>query len=399
MTDTTYTGRWPLPVDDPYPSLRELRERAPIHFFDELDGYLAVSHPLVAQLLFSDEWSSNPLLNPRLKRMLPGGDTGSDLHLKTVLFSDPPEHTRLRRSVSGWLSPRTIGGLRDRVGAIVDSALVEARDGQAFEVMEHLAYAVPQAVICEILGVPVDLVATRLREKIPSMLAVLDPLAERDAIEKGMVAGFELLLEIVPLVTERRTQSRPDDLISALMGGPDGDGDLTLDEAIMMALLLLAAGHETTATLIGNAIVALQEHPELAHFLRAHPDLVPDAVEELLRHESPVQVTWRVPRADVTVGDVVVRAGQEVLLSIGAANRDPAVFAEPDRLDVERGGRRHLAFGHGAHVCAGAAVARVEAQEVLQRLLALDPPIEERELRFTRAASPTLRGIETLWLG
>jgi cytochrome P450 len=398
MPYTTQTRPWPVPLDDPYPELRRLRETAPIHYFEELGSHVVFSHELVTQLLRGEEWSSNPALNPRLAGFLPADDADNDLHMKTVLFTEGPPHTRLRRSVSRWLSPRTTERYRAHVESVVETILADDRDREAFEVMENLAYVVPQALICEILDVPVELVATRLRQDIPGMLAVLDPLSERGAIEEGMVAGVRLLVEVLPLVAERRANPRPGDLISTLVEGESGEGGLSADEATMMALLLLAAGHETTATLIGNAVIALHENPDVARSLRAHPEQIPGAIEELLRFESPVQVSMRVAKEDVTLGPFLVRKGEEVLLSLGAANRDPGTFPDPDRVDVSRNSRLHVSFGLGAHFCVGAALARIEAQVVLRRLLELSPLIEERGLEYTRGSSATLRGIDALWL-
>ena len=164
------------------------------------------------------------------------------------------------------------------------------------------------------------------------------------------------------------------------------------------ATQLLAAGHETTANLVGNAVLTFQAQPGQARLLREHPELIPAAVEELIRFESPVQVTARTAKENVEVGTATVTAGEQVLVCVGAANRDPAVFAEPDHLDFGRGFSPHLGFGNGLHFCAGASLARVEAQEVLRHLLTLSPPMEERRIAFERGTSPALRRVTTLLL-
>jgi cytochrome P450 len=165
-----------------------------------------------------------------------------------------------------------------------------------------------------------------------------------------------------------------------------------------MALLLLTAGHETTANLIGNAVIVLHEHPGLVKDLRDNPDLIGPAVEELLRFEAPVQLATRVATGDLPVAGALVRGGERVFVAVGGANRDPAVFADPDRVDIGRAHQHHLSFGHGAHFCAGAALARAEGQEVIRHLLRLDPPFEDQELRVTRSRSAAFRRVAELEL-
>ena len=395
MSSTALAARWPFPLDDPYPGLRRLRDRSPVHWLPDLGAHLVVSHALAAEVLHGPDWSSDPSLSPRLASQRPAG-AGDGLLAKSLLFSDPPGHARLRRTLSGWLTPRAVEGSRHRIAAIVGAALAGHDAGEALDVMEDLAYMVPLAVICELLEVPAEL-AVRLREETPRMVVLLDPLADAAALQAGAVAAFSLLVELVPLVAERRDHPGSD-LLSALAESSGDESGLAADEAVMMALLLLAAGHETTANLIGNAVVALHGHPGISRVLRRHPDLLQQAVEELLRYDSPVQLASRVARRDAPLGETVVRRGEQVLVSLGAANRDPAAFANPDRLDLGRPARIHLAFGHGAHFCAGAALARVEAQEILRRLLDLAPPVEDRELMLERGCSATFRRVNTLLL-
>jgi pimeloyl-[acyl-carrier protein] synthase len=395
MSSATLAVRRPFPLDDPYPELKRLRDRSPVHWVPEFGAHLVVSHALAAEVLPGSDWTSDPSLSPHLASRLPAGGTG-DLLAKSLLFSDPPGHSRLRRALSGWLTPRAVEGSRRRIAAIVGTAFANHDAGDALEVMEDLAYAVPLAVICELLEVPPEL-AVRLREDTPRMVALLDPLADAAALQAGAIAAFGLLVELVPLVAGRRNHPGSD-LLSALAEGSGDDSGLEADEAVIMALLLLAAGHETTANLIGNAVAALHGHPGIARFLRRRPDQLQAAVDEFLRYDSPVQLASRVARRDTLVGETVVRGGEQALVSLGAANRDPAVFSNPDRLDLGRQTRPHLAFGHGAHFCAGAALARVEAQEVLRRLLDLAPPIENRELTLERGRSATFRRVNTLRL-
>jgi cytochrome P450 len=395
VSQTTLATLWPVPLDDPYPGLARLRQQSPVHKLPHLGAHLVVSHAQAAQVLHGPAWSSDPSLSPRLASRLPHG-TGHGLISKSLLSSDPPAHTRLRRALSGWLTPRSVEGARHRIAAIAAAALAVHDASETLDVMDDLAYPVPLAVICELLDVPAEL-AVRLREETTRMVALLDPLADAAALQAGADAAFSLLIELVPLVAERRAHPGAD-LLSALAADTSGEAGLEADEAVLMIQLLLAAGHETTANLIGNAVAALHAHPGAARLLRRRPELLPAAVEELLRYDSPVQLASRVARRNVALGEMVISKGEQVLVALGAANRDPAAFTDPDHLDLRRQPQPHLAFGHGAHFCAGAALARAEAQEILRQLLDLTPPVETRELAIRRGRSATFRRIDMLLL-
>jgi cytochrome P450 len=395
MVDVEQLSGWPLPLDDPYPTLHRLRESGPVHRLPDLNTYLVVSYAEAMAVLQGPEWSSDPSRSRRLATRFHSSAAARDFVAKSLLLSDPPAHTRLRRSLSGYLTPNAVERLRARIGAICDAALC-SQEIETLDVMSEIAYPVPLAIICELLDVGPDM-AEVLRWETPRMTATLDPMADPEAVETGAAAGFAVMLELVPLVADRKV--RPgDDLLSALVAGTDDSPSLEVDEAIVMALLLLAAGHETTANLIGNAVLCLHDHPDAVRRLRARPEVLPAAVEELLRFEPPVQLTSRVANANTKLGEQPIAAGDQVLVSLGGANRDPAAFADPDVLDLDRAPRGSLTFGHGVHFCAGAALARVEAQEVLRRLIQLDPPIEERAMTVERGSSDTFRRVNKLLL-
>jgi cytochrome P450 len=387
---------WPVPLDDPYPAYRALRESGPVHWLAGPGCYLVVAHAEAQDVLLGSGWSSDVRANPALAARLGLGLDSRELLAPALLFTDPPEHTRLRRAISSHLSSKAVERSRPRIAAIVTAAFAGWPAGQDRDVMAELAYPIPLAVISELLNTGTEL-AIALRRETPRLVGLIDPLASQAAIEDAVSSAMALMLDLVPIVAERR--SRPAaDLLSCLVSRSAEAPGLEIDEAIIMALLLLAAGHETTASLIGNAIAALQAQPGQARLLRERPELIPAAVEELLRFESPAQLTARTAKQDTRVGTATVAAGEQVLVCIGAANRDPAVFADPDRLDFRRGSCPHLAFGHGPHFCAGAALARVEAQEVLRQLLALDPPVENRGSVLERGTSPALRRVTALTL-
>jgi cytochrome P450 len=206
------------------------------------------------------------------------------------------------------------------------------------------------------------------------------------------------MLFLVPIVADRRREPG-EDLLSALIHPPGGGATLETDEIITMSLLLLAAGHETTANLIGNGTLALLQHPAQLYRLRQHPEATPQAVEELLRYDSPVQLASRIATCDVAVAGQQVRKGHQVLLVLGAANRDPARHTDPDRLDLTRSPTPHLAFGHGPHFCLGAGLARLEGEETFRRIATLPPTLEEGDWSYERDRSRTFRRLRALHLG
>ncbi len=357
---------WPFPTEDPYAAYRTARARAPVQWSERLGAHLVLSHEHAAAVLRGPEWSSDPRNSPELLASLGGPGPGSEIWSKSLLMSDPPTHTRLRRSVNRFFTPRAMQRIRDRVAAIVDSAFVPLAEGAQIELMGELAYPIPLAIIAELFDVGLE-GAELLRSETPTLARMLelDPTpAELEAIG---TAAMTVMLFLVPILAQRRVDPG-EDLLSALIHPPDGGGELETDEIVTMCLLLLAAGHETTANLIGNGTLALFEHPEQLDWLARHPHLAPQAVEELLRYDSPVQVASRVARSDLTLNGIPVLEGQQALIVLGAANRDPSHYPEPDRLDLTRAGAQHLAFGNGPHFCVGAGLARLEALETFKRL-------------------------------
>jgi cytochrome P450 len=379
---------WPIPAEDPYPALDALRAEGPVHRLEAAGAHLVVSHAEAHRILRSDGWSS-----------MPGAGRGAQLGLDrlepelldmNVLFTDGDRHAHLRAALAGRLTPRAVAGLSPRIGAIVDAVLEAHEPREPWDVLDEVAYPVPLAIISELLDTGVEM-AERLRDETRTLTALVDPLAGPAELEAGLSAATVLTLDLVALVAERRADPG-DDLLSWIVD------QLDPEETVVMALLLLVAGHETTANLIANSVVALHEHPDFARQLRSDPSSIGPAVDELLRWESPVQLTGRVATAAQQVGDVEVGAGEQVFISIGAANRDPSAFEDPGALRTSRPGPPHLAFGHGAHFCAGASLARSEATHVLEALLRLDPRIEDRQLSYTRGSSATFRRFEKLTL-
>jgi cytochrome P450 len=308
----------------------------------------------------------------------------------TLLMLDPPAHTRLRRLVNKAFTPRVVEGLRGRIQALVDELLDGVAARRGMELIHDLAYPLPVTVIAELLGIPVD-DRTRFKQWSDTLAVLLDPLQAADGLAPTERAFAEICSYMRPIFAERRRAPR-DDLISALVTVEDQGQTLNEIELLSLTMLILGAGHETTTNLLANAVLALLRNPGERRRLQDDPTLIGSAVEEFLRYDSPVQTTDRVATVDCEVAGHPVRKGSVVALLLGAANRDPARFADPDRLDLGRPDNHHVSFGHGAHFCLGAALARVEAQIAIATLLRRFPDFDGDRAPKEWKRSVVLRG-------
>jgi cytochrome P450 len=315
----------------------------------------------------------------------------------SMLDRDPPDHTRLRSLVSKAFTPRVVEGLRPRIQRIVDDLITRAEQAGSMDLIEEFAYPIPVNVICEMLGVPVE-DHERFRGWSLDIARGLDSVLlppESDIPRRSGAARHALSDYFRSLIAERRAAPRGD-LLSALIAAEEAGDKLSEDELLATCILLLIAGHETTVNLIGNGTLALLRHPAELRRLRENPGLIGSAVEELLRYDGPVQRTARIPSTEVTIGGRTIPKGAMVMPFIGAADRDPACFPHPDRLDLARADNRHIAFGLGIHFCLGAPLARVEGQiaiaTLVRRLPKLALDVDQPEYR----QSLTLRGLKAL---
>jgi cytochrome P450 len=387
-------GAWPFEAEDPYPGYRAAREEAPVRWDEGVGAHLVLSHEHAATALRGAAWSSDPRNSPALLAALEEVDGIGPLGQRTLLTSDPPAHTRLRSAVNRFFTPRAVRGIQDRVAAIVEAALAPVLEGEPAELMGELAYPIPLAVIAELFDVGLE-GAEVLGAETPVLARglELDPASEESA--EVAAAALRVMLFLVPIVARRKLDPG-DDLLSALIHPPAGGVTLADEEIITMCLLLLAAGHETTANLIGNGAIALFERPDQLDWLAGHPELSAGAVDELLRFDSPVQVASRIATVDLGLGGVEVAKGEQALVVLGAANRDPAHHPDPDRLDLSREGAAHLAFGLGPHFCVGAGLARLEAQETFVRLARSPLRPEPGNWSIRRDRSHTFRRLRSL---
>ncbi|MEV4846556.1 cytochrome P450 [Micromonospora matsumotoense] len=381
---------------DPYPSFARLRADAPVCPVSSprFDSYLLTRFD-DARAALTDPRLSKDLYGPGQHYLQLFGPNSEALN-RNMLNSDPPEHTRLRRMVSQAFAPRRIEALRPRVRQIVDG-LIDGfvAQGRA-ELMHDFAIPLPMVVICELLGVPradQDRVLDWTQVIRTSGSSRRPPAEERAAVGEAQVRLHHYLAELVAA----KRAAPADDIISALIEGCDQDGRLSEAELVTTSFLLLFAGHQTTADFLGNATVALLTHPDQLDLLRDTPDLLPSAIEELLRFDGPLPVASpRVATEDVEYQGVRIPAGSIVGVVLNAANHDPAHFVDPDRLDLRRVRGPHLGFGHGVHYCLGVSLARMEAQialaALLRRLPGLRLGVPAAALRRLPAASP-FRGL------
>jgi cytochrome P450 len=388
--------------DDPFPVFAEVRELGAVHEVTLADGHRA-------WLVVRYDEARAALNDPRLsKDMHAALATGDDLvaeglpgpaFARHMLNVDPPDHTRLRRLVSTAFSPRRVEGLRPRVQTIVDDLLDDVA-GQGpdrdVDLVAAFAFPLPYTVICELLGVPETERAAPGR----GLTAMLVPTPTPVEYSRAKVASDAVVAMLSTLV-QAKQDTPGDDLVSGLVDARDGDERLDDQELLSTIFQLIVAGHDTTTTLIGNSVVALLRNPEQLAQLRAQPDKIVAAVEELLRYDAPVpHSTFRYAIEPVEIGEVTIPVGAQVIISLAAANRDADRYSRPELLDIDRTEVRHLAFGHGIHHCLGAVLARMEGQLALGSLvrrfthLSLAVPVED--LHWGHGDGLVLRGLSEL---
>jgi cytochrome P450 len=389
--------------DDPFPLFAAVRERGPVHSVTLADGHpawLVVGHAEARAAL------NDARLSKDMHAALATGDgvvaegLPGPAFARHMLVVDPPDHTRLRRLVSAAFSVRRIEGLRPHVQAIVDSLLddiASAGPDATVDLVAGFAFPLPFTVICEMLGVEESRRA-RLGSELADLLRPTPTAAEYERAK----AASDAVVEMLELLVEEKQTEPGDDLVSALIAARDGDERLDQQELLSTIFQLIVAGHDTTATLVGNAIVALLRHPDQMAALRSAPEKLRAAIEELLRFDAPVpHATFRYTTEAVDLGGATIPSGAQVIICLAAANRDPAVHAEPDVFDIDRPDvRHHLAFGHGIHFCLGAPLARMEAEIALGSLLRRFPhlrlAVADTALHWGHGDGLVLRGLDAL---
>lgn len=383
---------------DPYPYYRRLRERDPVHRSFGASGWVLTRYDDIAAILgdrtfSSDErnWHRYPREAARLVRA--GLPEPYGAGLASMLRIDPPDHTRLRTLVSKAFTPRAVERLRPRIEAVVDELLAGLGGRAEIELMRDVASPLPVVIIGEMLGVAVA-DRERFRHWSNEAVRMLGD-GSREDRRRAWRALVEMREWLAGQIAARR-QAPGDDLLSALIAAEEAGDRLDERELFGTCLLLLVAGNETTTGLIGNAVVALLRHPAQLDRLRRDPAHMPAAIDELVRYDSPVQLTSRMVLAERELHGRRLRRGEQVVCVLGAGNRDPARFADPDRLDLDRADVRPLSFGYGLHYCLGAQLARLEAHAALTHLLARYPDLRFADAPITWGENTVLRGPRAL---
>ncbi|HUN96193.1 MAG TPA: cytochrome P450 [Bradyrhizobium sp.] len=372
---------------NPYPTYRALREHEPVKRLPNGSYFLTRYDDLINAYKGTKLFSSD-----KKREFAPkyGKSLLYEHHTTSLVFNDPPAHTRVRRLIIGALSPRAIAEMEPYLIRLVDGLLDAAAKKGDVEVIGDFAAAIPVEVIGNLLDVPHEERAP-LRGWSLAILGALEPVISAEVFARGNKAVDEFLSYLEILVERRRTKpGNPErDVLTRLIQGEDDGERLTPKELLHNCIFLLNAGHETTTNLIGNGLVALSENPEEKKRLIENPDMIKTAIEEVLRFESSNQLGNRMTTEPVELGGIALPAGTSVTLCIGAANRDPQHFADPERFDIGRTPNRHLAFASGPHQCAGMALARLEGAIAISRFLARFPnyvlsgvPVRGGRVRF-----------------
>jgi cytochrome P450 len=385
-------------LDNPYPTYRALRERDPVHrmpdgsyFLTRYDDCLEVYHD-------TETWSSDKTVDfkPNFADSLL-----YEHHTTSLVFNDPPYHTRVRKLLAPAFTPRALRALQTRIEELVDRLLEETAERGEIDLIADFAAAIPIQLIGDMLGIPQG-EREPLRDWSLAILGALEPVLNREQFDAGVraVAEFKDYLDAVIARRQGSDDNDPAEVLSKLIVGTDlaslgrHDDRMPKLELIHNCIFLLNAGHETTTNLIGNGVDLLIRHPAAMEDLRSHPEAIDTAVEEFLRMESSNQLGNRRAAKDTVLGDIAMSEGAYVHIAIGSANRDPAQFHDPDRLDIRRQPNRHLAFGTGIHACAGMSLARMEARVAISRLLKRFGRIE-RAGEFVRSGRARFRGFKS----
>ncbi len=384
---------------DPYPKLKALREKDPIHYSPAMKGYWVTEFEKVQEVLKDNRFGADPrpygrYMKPFLKNASP--EEIERMNNPSMLNLDPPDHSRLRRLATHGFMSRYIASLEPRIAQIMERCLARVGNQASFDVMDNIARPLPAIVIAEMMGLPES--DHEQFEAWSEDLIAGTGINTVETAEASRAASNALMNYFKQIVAARRGQPPGDDLIWQLMLAEEEGDKLNLQELYNTCLLLLVAGHETTTRLIGNGLYNLLRHPAQLAYLQENPAAIPAAVEEMLRFEPPVLATVRYAREKIDFHGTTLARGDQVLVSIAAANRDPGVNDNPDEFDVQRERLKQVSFGYGIHLCLGAALARLEAKVVFATLLERYPSMRLRDTDPHWGKNPFFRGLDDLYL-
>ena len=365
MVSVQFNPSLPEARADPYPLYKRLREEDPVHWSEALDAWVLTRYDDVVAILRDPRFSADrrgARNRYAQEAMAAAEEHGGPLaRANTMLTADPPEHTRMRLLISKAFLPRAVEKLRPHIQDIADELLDAAQDPGRLDVLLDFAVPLPMIVIAELMGVPTADRAQFKRWSDDVVATLGGGLGAPEVLERGAQSGRELAEYFREVIADRRREPK-DDLVSILVAGADEGDVLSEGQLLATCVVALIAGNETTRNLIGNGMLALLRNPDQLQKLWQDPSLVESAVEEILRYAGPVQATARVATEDVQIDGQPVKKGQLVFIIVAAANRDPARFPDPEKLDITRRNNHHVAFGSGIHSCLGQPLARLEAR-------------------------------------
>jgi hypothetical protein len=384
--------------DHPYEVLKSLRERAPVLHDDMFNRWYLTRWDDVRAILRDKDMSSDPRkAHPEsyIAKVTALAGTGNSATV-SMLFMDDPDHRRVRGLVNKAFTLKAVEALRPRVREIATSLLAQIREPE-FDLMTEFAGVLPVIVIAEMLGIdPADRASFRRWSEL-SVVAFFNPFRTAQQSEAALQAQQELNDYFLRMIELRRAAPR-EDLISDMVHAEEAGDHMTDEEIVVQCNLLLIAGNVTTTDLIGNGVKALLDHPEQLARLRARPELINNAIEEMLRYDSPVTNTGRNVQRELSLRGCPMHLGDSITASLAAANHDPEANPDPERFDIERSNIQHQSFGGGKHTCLGAPLARVEAQEGIGALLQRFPNLQASPRGLKYRAIPSFRGMSEYWL-
>ena len=384
---------------NPYPFYAQLRSQDPVHWDEELGFWVLTRYADIASVYHDPRFSRAQGLRRGFERLPESEQVIAEpvFHSfsKTMFYSDPPYHTRLRGLVNSAFTPTAVEQMRPYIQQTVDDLLNRVQANGKMDVIQDFAYPLPILVIAHMLGLPAE-DRIQFKQWSDDLFAILGSVPHAtELMERAACSLHELTNYITELSEARRTHLRSD-LLTALVEAVEGGERLTHEELVANVIILLSAGHETTSNLIGNGLLALLRNPEQMQTLRERPMLIASAVEEMMRYDNPVQISYRSAADDVEIGGKCIRKGQLVNSILAAGNRDPERFSEPDQFDITRDEGRHVGLGLGIHFCLGAPLLRLEAQIAFATLLSRYPRMALASENLEWQEHPIFRGVKSL---
>jgi pimeloyl-[acyl-carrier protein] synthase len=378
---------------NPYLIYHQLQAEDPVHL-SSMGAWVITGYADVAKALRDPRLSSKPSEISSYSQRQEGNSLVASFISDILFFRDPPDHTRLRRLIGKVFNTRIVEEMRPRIQQIVNELINRIEEKDDLDIIADFAKPLPVTVISHILGIPPE-DRYKLKQWSHWLGYIFDPMKASNVSQQLTQSIVEFREYLTQLIAKRR-QKPEQDLITALIQARDEHDKLSEEELLVTCMLLFASGEETTVNLIGNGVISLLRHPDQLAKLRQNPSLIQSAVEEFLRYESPLQISGRTAIEDIEIGGKLIKKGPPVFLILGAANRDPAQFHNPDQLDITRTNNDHFAFGDGIHYCMGSALARTQGQIAISALVQKLPNLQLQTNNLEWRENVFLRGLKTL---